>query len=810
MPKSQFVDPSKVRKSGKISFTDIELNTYSKTAEEEKLIYTKSDFLRIYRDMKYIRDFESMLYDIKTFGEYKGIKYNCQGPTHLAIGQEAAAVGQSFLLDENDFIFGTHRNHGEVLAKGLSVIEKMKDDDLYEIMKNFKEGKILHAIEKNQSSVKETAIDFLIYGLLSEIYAKETGFNSGLGGSMHAFFTPFGIYPNNAIVGGTATIAAGAALNKKINNKSGICISNLGDGSLGRGPVWEAMNFSAMDQFTKLWDEAHKGGLPIIFNFNNNFYGMGGQTSGETMAFKVLARIGAGISPSQLHAERIDGNNPLAVIDAMKRKIEIIKNNKGPVLLDTITYRLKGHSNSDKYTTYRSEEELTEWLKNDPIKLFKEKIINSGIASESEIYNIDIETENKIIEICRLAADDKISPRIDLTTDTKAIEKLIYSNTKELKANEKPEVLIPLNKNPRILQIENMPRHGENGIKFKDALFEAIIDGFYKYPNLIGYGEEVRDWGGTYGVYEGLTEALPYHRLFNAPISESLIVGSSVGYAMTGGRAIIEIMYSDFIGCAADELFNQLAKWHTMSAGEFKMPVVVRIPVGYKYGAQHSQEWSALCSHIPGLKCVFPATPYDAKGLMNSALSGNDPVVFFESQRLYEYGELFKEEGVPQEYYEIPIGEPDIKRVGTDITILSIGATLYEAIKAADELAKYGVSAEVIDARSIVPFNYEKVIESIRKTHKIVLCSDAVDRGSAIKNMAANITELAFDLLEKPPITIGSRNWLAPPIELEEYFFPHSEWILDAIHERLIKLNNYKPTRDFTPEERLRREKLGV
>lgn len=810
MPKSQFVDPSKVRKSGKISFTDIELNAYSKTEEEEKLIYTKNDFLKIYRDMKYIRDFESMLYEVKTFGEFKGIKYNCLGPTHLAIGQEAAAVGQSFLLDENDFIFGTHRNHGEVLAKGLSVIEKMSDNDLYEIMRSFKDGKILSIIEKDQETVKELAIDFLLYGMLAEIFAKESGFNSGLGGSMHAFFTPFGIYPNNAIVGATASIAAGAALNKKVNNKSGICISNLGDGALGRGPVWEAMNFSAMDQFTKLWDNAYKGGLPIIFNFNNNFYGMGGQTSGETMAFKILARIGAGISPSQLHAERIDGNDPLAVIDAMSRKLEIIKNNQGPVLLDTITYRLKGHSNSDKYTTYRSEDELNEWLKNDPIKLFRDKIINYDITSESEISTIDIETDNRITKIFRLAADEAISPRINLKSDNKAIEKLIYTNIKEPKTDKEPEVLIPINDNPRILKIKELPRYGKDGLKFKDALFEAIIDGFYKYSDLIGYGEEVRDWGGTYGVYEGLTEALPYHRLFNAPISESLITGSSVGFAMAGGRAIIEIMYSDFIGCAADELFNQLAKWHAMSAGEFKMPVVVRIPVGYKYGAQHSQELSALCAHIPGLKCVFPATPYDAKGLMNSALSGNDPVIFFESQRIYEYGEFFQKDGVPKEYYEIPIGEPDIKREGSDITILSIGATLYEAIKAADELEKYGVSAEVIDARSIVPFNYEKVIESIRKTHKIVLCSDAVDRGSVIKNIAANITETTFELLEKPPITVGSRNWLAPPIELEEYYFPHSEWILDAIHERLIKLNNYKSTRDFTPEERLRREKFGV
>lgn len=152
---------------------------------------------------------------------------------------------------------------------------------------------------------------------------------------------------------------------------------------------------------------------------------------------------------------------------------------------------------------------------------------------------------------------------------------------------------------------------------------------------------------------------------------------------MSGGRAVAEIMYCDFLGRAGDELFNQLSKWQSMSAGELKMPVIVRMSVGSKYGAQHSQDWSALCAHIPGLKVVFPATPYDAKGMMQSALNGTDPVIFLESQRIYDIGELFRPEGVPEEEYEIPLGEPDVKRVGRDVTILSIGATLYRAMDAA-------------------------------------------------------------------------------------------------------------------------------
>jgi 2-oxoisovalerate dehydrogenase E1 component len=288
-------------------------------------------------------------------------------------------------------------------------------------------------------------------------------------------------------------------------------------------------------------------------------------------------------------------------------------------------------------------------------------------------------------------------------------------------------------------------------------------------------------------------------------------VGSAVGYGMCGGRVITELMYCDFLGRAGDEVFNQLSKWQAMSAGVLKMPVVLRVSVGSKYGAQHSQDWTSLCAHIPGLKVVFPATPYDAKGLMNSALMGTDPVIFFESQRLYGIGEEFHEGGVPEGYYEVPIGEPDIKKEGKDITILTIGATLYRALDAAKILEeKYGVSAEIIDARSIVPFNYEKVLESVQKTGRIVLASDACERGSHLNDMAQTISELAFDYLDAPPVVIGARNWITPAHELENYFFPQPEWIIDAIHEKILPLEGHVMKNNFTPNEAIRRNKMGV
>ncbi len=822
MPKSQFIDPAEKRKKGSIKFKSIPVNKYQKTVEDEKENYTKQEFMRIFRDMAIIREFETMLNDIKTTSGYNGIGYTHPGPAHLSIGQEAAVVGQAFLLDRDDHIFGSHRSHGEIIAKGLSAIEKTPEDELVEIMEGYLQGCVLKAVDsdKRNGDIKDLAVDFLLYGTLAEIFARQTGFNRGLGGSMHAFFPPFGIYPNNAIVGGSGDISVGAALFKKINRKKGIVIANIGDASMGCGPVWEGICLAVMDQYKKLWEGEYRGGLPLIFNFMNNQYGMGGQTCGETMGYEILARIGAGVNPGQMHAERVDGYNPLAVIDAIRRKKKIIEDREGPVLLDTLTYRFSGHSPSDS-SSYRSREEIEAWMENDSIESFRKDLVKAGIATVDETDAVMKDVKDLITKICRLATDDEVSPRMDLESDPDIIGRLMFSNQKVEKMEDRePEVLIPREENPRARQISRKIRTGiKDGkpvsrnkvLQLRDALFEAILDRFYTDPTLVAYGEENRDWGGAFAVYRGLTESLPYHRLFNTPISEGAIAGSAVGYGLSGGRVIAELMYCDFLGRAGDEVFNQLSKWQAMSAGLLKMPVVIRVSVGSKYGAQHSQDWSSITAHIPGLKVVFPATPYDAKGLMNSALTGTDPVVFFESQRIYDIGEMFRPEGVPEGYYEVPIGEPDIKRQGSDLTILTVGAVLYRALEAAEIFEKeHGISVELIDARSILPFNYDKVIESVKKTGRIILASDACERGSHLKDMAQTISETAFDYLDAPPVVVGARNWITPAHELEHHFFPQPEWLIDAFHEKIMPLKGYVAKNNYTVNEQLRRNRLGV
>ncbi len=817
MPKTLTVDPSRVRARGSVAVPEIPINVYELDFAAEQQRYGNEGLIAMLHDMIAIREFEGMLNSIKTKGGWQGIDYNHLGPAHLSMGQEAAVVGQAAELDVDDFIFGSHRSHGEILAKSFSAARKLDPAKLGQIMSSFLDGETLRYAEQvGHANDAQLAENFILFGTLAEIFARKAGFNRGMGGSMHAFFTPFGSMPNNAIVGGSAPIAQGAALFKRVNRKPGIVIANIGDASMGCGPVWESMMFAAMDQFRGLWPESAGGNPPILFNFFNNFYGMGGQTSGETMGFDVLARVGAGVNPEAMHAERVDGYDPLAVADAVRRKKELLLAGRGPVLLDTITYRISGHSPSDA-SSYRTKEEMELWEQADSIDAFAKLLVDQQVLSGGDVDDLRGSIVERLTGVLKLAVDDEACPRVDVSF----VESVMLSNgSQETFSDDEPELLQPLAENARVKAIANKVRTAtdENGkpvskvkmYQFRDGLFEAMAHRFATDPTMAAWGEENRDWGGAFAVYRGLTELLPYPRLFNSPISEAAIIGAGVGYALCGGRAVVELMYCDFLGRAGDEIFNQAAKWQSMSAGLLKMPLVMRVSVGNKYGAQHSQDWSALVNHIPGLKVYFPATPTDAKGMLNLALRGTDPVVFLESQLLYDMGEHFEAGGVPEGYYETPEGTSIVRRPGTDVTIATLGATLYRAMTAAEILEKHGVSAEVIDLRFVQPLDYSVLIESVKKTGRLVLASDAVERGSVLQTIATTVQTVAFDALDGPVTVVGARNHITPAPELESLFFPQPEWIVDAVHARILPLPGYVPSSNQTEAELLRRSKHGV
>ena len=732
-------------------------------------------------------------------------------------GKEAAAVGQAVHLSPKISSSAHTAPMAKFLPNASLPIHQLDDQSLTTIMESFFEGATFKVIkDETHATTREQAEAFVLYGTLAEIFARDTGFNRGLGGSMHAFFIPFGSMPNNALVGGSADIALGSALFKLINRKPGMVIANIGDASLGCGPVWESFSFASMDQFKDLWDNSF-GRPPVLFNIMNNHYGMGGQTAGETMGFDMAARVGAGINPDQMHAERVDGYNPLAVADATQRKKEILAAGKGPALLDIVTYRMSGHSPSDA-SSYRSKEEMELWEEVDCVKSYGTYLVKNGALTNEQLEELQKITTAKIKRTLELATDTECSPYSDITL----IESVMFSNQSIDKFDDRePEVLLPHEENPRNKQLARKERYAFDSsgkpfsankiYTYRDGIFEAMLHRFHTDPTFIAYGEENRDWGGAFACYRGLTESIPYHRLFNSPISEAAIVGTACGYAMSGGRVCAELMYCDFMGRAGDEIFNQMAKWQSMSAGILKMPLVLRVSVGNKYGAQHSQDWTALVAHIPGLKVFYPATPTDAKGMLNLALNGTDPVVFFESQKTYGIGEQFETAGVPEGYYETEQGQPIVRREGTDLTLVTLGPVLYSGITAAKELKQtYGLDVEVIDLRFVNPLNYDILIESIRKTGRVVFASDAVERGSSLHTIASNITTLCFDHLDAPPVVIGAKNWISPAAEMEKEYYPQADWIIDAIHERILPLSGYTPNHNYTREELTRIATLGV
>ncbi|ERG64265.1 hypothetical protein L332_07340 [Agrococcus pavilionensis RW1] len=803
MVKELPIDPDDIRRSGELKLGSIPVNAYEAPLAEERRRYGDAALERIGRDMLLVREFELMLNSIKREGAYLGVAYNHLGPAHLSIGQEAQAVGQAFTLDPRDKVFGSHRSHGEVVAKGLSAIAKAEPNALREDLTRWAGGETWRVVRDllEDDDPQQLAINYLMYGMAAETFGRRTGFNRGLGGSMHAFFPPLGIYPNNAIVGGSAPLATGAALYNRLRNEDGLVVASIGDASTGTGPVWESFNFASMGQLRGLMDEAHSGGLPVIFFIVNNFYGMGGQPIGETMGFERVARIGAGVNPERMHAQSIDGNDPFAVIDAMRQAREHIEAGTGPVLIDCQTYRLSGHSPSDA-SSYRTKEELDRWAAADPIERYFGRLVDEGVVDGDRQSALKAWAEQTVRAALEVAIDDRVSPRMRLRDEPEVMAGLTFNSTSadpaEASAGETSvaEADLPhlqaIRKKSRIGVADGAPMPGSKAVTFRDAIFEAIVHTTAADDRIALWGEENRDWGGSFGVYRGLTEFLPRHRLFNSPISEAAIIGAGVGFALAGGRPLVELMYADFIGRAGDELFNQMAKWQPMSGGLVQLPMVVRISVGAKYGAQHSQDWSSMATTVPGLKVLFPATARDAKGLLISALRGNDPVLFFESQRLYDQPEVVHPEGVPVDALPTPIGVPNLVRRGDDLTILTVGATLYRALEAAKRLhEQYGIEAELIDARSLVPFEYDMLLESVRKTGRLLCASDANLRGSWLHTVATTVTAEAFDDLDGPVTVLGARNWIAPPAELEWEYFVTADDILDAVHERILPLSGH-------------------
>ena len=318
-------------------------------------------------------------------------------------------------------------------------------------------------------------------------------------------------------------------------------------------------------------------------------------------------------------------------------------------------------------------------------------------------------------------------------------------------------------------------------ITIKQALNEAHMEEFERDPSIIIMGCDVGFRGNPFGLTKGLYEKFGAERVRDTPISEAAIVGTCLGAAATGLRPIAEILFSDWITISMDQIVNQIAKIRYMFGGKINVPMVIRAPVGAGGGqaAQHSQSFEAWFSHVPGLQVVMPITPYDAKGLFKTAIRGNDPVLFFEHKRGYEITGEVPDEGVD---YTVPFGEAVVRREGTDVTIVGVSIMAHKALAAAEELSKLGIECEVIDPRTIYPFDYDTVIKSLSKTHRLIVTHESNRRSGIGAEIVSQVVDKAFEELDDKPVIVAGLNVPMPySRSLESLVIPSEEKIKEAV-----------------------------
>lgn len=576
--------------------------------------------------------------------------------------------------------------------------------------------------------------------MLAELLGKATGYCGGKGGSMHIADMKRGILGANGVVGGGLPLSTGAGL-KALYKKTGqVTVCFFGDGAAQQGGFHEALNLAAV------WK------LPVVYICENNCFALSTPNRDECAVGNIGDRAAAYNIPGYV----IDGNDVLSVYETVGNAVEHARTGQGPVLIECKTYRWYGHYLGDP-EVYRTKEEVREWTQREPIARFVEELDASGVLSRSEAGSIDL---------AALAAVDE-AEEFAMASPPPAPETL----TQGLWAPDKP-LPATARRSDRLVEMT-----------YCQAINAGLREALAADPDVVVMGEDVGLHGGPFQVTKGLFAEFGGERIRNTPLSEAAIAGCTVGAALTGLRPVGEIMYIDFTTIAQDQIVNQAAKMRYMFKGEATLPLVIRtmIGAGTRSSGQHSQSLEAWYCHVPGLKVVMPSTPYDAKGLIRSAIHDDNPVVFIELKRLYN-----TKGAVPDEDYFIPLGKADIKREGRHATVVATGAQVHEALKAANELSTQGVELEVIDPRTLYPMDKETIVASVRKTGRAVVVSDAIARFGIGAEVSAMLMEEAFDFLDAPVQRVGGAEVPMPyAAELEALALPDSARIAQAVRRIL-------------------------
>jgi 2-oxoisovalerate dehydrogenase E1 component len=579
--------------------------------------------------------------------------------------------------------------------------------------------------------------------MMAELFGKATGYNKGKGGSMHIADVSLGMLGANGVVGAGIPIATGAALSAKLSKTDQVAVSFFGDGATNTGRFHEGVNLAACLS------------LPVIYVIENNMYAISVPIGYSCRLLNIADRATAYGIPGVT----VDGNDAIAVYEAVSEAVTRARQRGGPTIIECKVFRWRGHWAGDSQG-YVGKEELNRWLEKDPIPRLRKKLIEMGLITEKDAGDIDREVEDEIEAAVKFAQESPY-PSPEETLDD------VYAETSQ--------VAIPLE------EVKTGDEMKE--VTYLQAINEATSEEIARDPAVFMIGQDLRALGAPRGEFRGLFDKFGPERVIDAPISETAILGSAIGAAATGLRPIVNIMYASFLGVCGDELINQLNQMRYMLGGQLKLPVTV---VGYSGGgfsgaAQHSKTLYGLLMAIPGLKLVVPATPYDAKGLLKTAIRDDNPVIFLYHQLLLRRGVKGK---VPAAEYTIPLGKADIKREGNDVTVVAIGLMVERALAAADRLEERGISIEIIDPRTLVPFDKETIINSVRKTHRLVIMDEEPSVASAASEIAATIGTEAFDLLDAPIMKVCGPDTPIPfsPV-LEKFWIPDENRLVRAVIE---------------------------
>jgi 2-oxoisovalerate dehydrogenase E1 component len=571
--------------------------------------------------------------------------------------------------------------------------------------------------------------------MLAELMGKATGYCGGLGGSMHVADLKLNILGANGIVGATMPLGVGAAIASRIRGSDQVTVAFFGDGAMNQGVFHESLNLAAV------WK------LPMIFVCENNQWAL--NTSIQTTT--SIARLSSRAAAYGVPGVTVDGNDAVAVHEAAGEAVARARAGHGPSLVEAVTWRHTQHSLRVNLPDPRSQADMAEWLARDPIGRF-ERWASENIEVSGTFQTVRTQIEAELSAALAFG---------EASAEPTASQMFAAVYGPHL-AHREPGAV------------------GDRTLTISQALNEALHQEMASDPTVFVMGEDVGETGGLFQVSKGLIQKFGRERVRDTPISEATFCGAGVGAAIAGMRPVVEVQIFDFVTQMMDMIVNQAAKFRFMLGGAPNVPVVIRGPQGggIRLAAQHSQSLEAWFTHIPGLVVIAPSTPYDAKGLLIAAIRDNNPVIFLEHKMLY-HGPAA---AVPGEPYAIPIGKADVKRKGSDVTVVATLLMVSRALAAASALERDGISVEVIDPRTLRPLDEETILASVRKTGRLVVVHEAVKTGGFGAEVAAMVMERAFDWLDAPVSRIGAPDVPMPfNPDLEQAVIPSQQVIEDAI-----------------------------